>query len=107
MASETHPETQLMEPGSGAVPVAELMGEELSYLRLSVLSGQSRLDNLITRPAGAEAGPRLRRLYEYIKPWRVQIIGESETKYLQSAPARLREKRVRDVAAPGTSPASS
>src|SRR5207253_9950883 len=28
-----------------------------------------------------------------------QIIGESETKYLQSLPARLREKRVRDVAA--------
>ena len=39
MESETHPETQLMEPGSGAVPVAELLGEELSYLRLSVLSG--------------------------------------------------------------------
>ena len=37
--------------------------------------------------------------YEYIKPWRVQIIGESETKYLQSLPPRLREKRVRDVAA--------
>ena len=36
--------------------------------------------------------------YEYIKPWRVQIIGASETKYLQSLPPRLREKRIRDVA---------
>ena len=41
---------------NSSVPVAELLGEELSYLHLSVLSGQSHLDNAITHLAGAEAG---------------------------------------------------
>ncbi len=84
MESDTHPETHLMEPGSGVVPVADLLGEELSYLRLNVLSGQSHLDNLITHPRVQKPGLAFAGYYAYIKPGRVQIIGESEAEYLKT-----------------------
>ncbi|HUP46697.1 MAG TPA: HPr(Ser) kinase/phosphatase, partial [Thermoanaerobaculia bacterium] len=60
--------------------------------------GDDGLDRVIARPRVQKPGLAFAGYYEYIKPWRVQIIGESETKYLQSLPPRLREKRVRDVA---------
>ncbi|MFL6193111.1 MAG: HPr(Ser) kinase/phosphatase [Thermoanaerobaculia bacterium] len=72
------------EPASGSVRVAELLGEELSYLRLGVLSGESHLDNLITHPRVQKPGLAFAGYYEYIKPGRVQIIGESETEYLKT-----------------------
>src|SRR5687768_6013903 len=56
------------------------------------------MDRVIARPRVQKPGLAFAGYYEYIKPWRVQIIGESEIKYLQSLPPRLREKRVRDVA---------
>jgi HPr kinase/phosphorylase len=68
----------------GAVPVADLMGEELDYLHLSVLSGESHLDNQITHPRVQKPGLAFAGYYEYIKPGRVQIIGESEAEYLKT-----------------------
>ncbi len=79
---------------NGAVPVAELMGEELSYLRLSVLSGGSHLDNPITHPRVQKPGLAFAGYYEYIKPGRVQIIGESETEYLKTLTEEERHERL-------------
>jgi len=66
---------------------------------LKLVTGSDGLNRDILRPRVQKPGLAFAGYYEYIKPGRVQIIGESETKYLQSLPARLREKRVRDVAA--------
>ncbi len=66
-------------------------------LTLNLLTGGDGLGRMIIRPRVQKPGLAFAGYYEYIKPGRVQIIGESETKYLQSLPARLREKRVRDV----------
>src|SRR3954465_5972132 len=79
--------------------VRSLLNGELDELALKIVTGDDGLDRTILRPRVQKPGLLFAGFYEYIKPWRVQIIGESETKYLQSLPARLREKRVRDVAA--------
>jgi len=78
-------------------PVETLVSDELDDLELEILTGADGLDRIILRPRVQKPGLAFAGYYEYIKPGRVQIIGESETKYLQSLPARLREKRVRDV----------
>lgn len=79
--------------------VRTLLEPELEDLALKLITGDDGLDRIIARPRVQKPGLAFAGYYEYIKPWRVQIIGESETKYLQSLPPRLREKRVRDVAA--------
>ncbi|MCU1244860.1 MAG: HPr kinase/phosphorylase [Acidobacteria bacterium] len=79
--------------------VRSLLSGELDDLALKLVTGDDGLDRVILRPRVQKPGLAFAGYYEYIKQWRVQIIGESETKYLQSLPPRLREKRVRDVAA--------
>jgi HPr kinase/phosphorylase len=69
-----------------------LLEEELDYLHLSVLSGESHLDNLITHPRVQKPGLAFAGYYAYVKPGRVQIVGESETEYLKT----LREKERRE-----------
>ncbi len=80
-------------------PVQILLSPELEDLHLQLVTGGDGLDRVILRPRVQKPGLAFAGYYEYIKPGRVQIIGESETKYLQGLPARLREKRIRDVAA--------
>ena len=65
------------EPISGRVGVAELLGEELAYLRLKVLSGEKHLDNLITHPRVQKPGLAFAGYYAYIKPGRVQIMAKA------------------------------
>jgi HPr kinase/phosphorylase len=77
--------------------VETLLSPELEDLALKLITGDDGLDRTILRPRVQKPGLAFAGYYEYIKPGRVQIIGESETKYLQSLPPRLREKRVRDV----------
>jgi HPr kinase/phosphorylase len=79
--------------------VRTLVSGELDELALKLITGDDGLDRVIRRPRVQKPGLAFAGYYEYIKQWRVQIIGESETKYLQSLPPRLREKRVRDVVA--------
>jgi HPr kinase/phosphorylase len=78
--------------------VRSLLANEMDELALKLVTGDDGLDRVIARPRVQKPGLAFAGYYEYIKPWRVQIIGESETKYLQGLPPRLREKRVRDVA---------
>ena len=78
--------------------VASLRSGVLDDLQLKLVTGDDGLNRVIARPRVQKPGLAFAGYYEYIKPWRVQIIGASETKYLQSLPPRLREKRIRDVA---------
>ena len=81
------------------VEVGTLLSDELEELDLEVVAGEDGFERPILRPRVQKPGLAFAGYYEYIKPWRVQIIGESETRYLQSLPPRLREKRVRDITA--------
>ncbi len=84
-------------PGSTKEPVSvevtELLGPELSDLRLKVLCAEDHLDRSISHPRVQKPGLAFAGYYAYIKPGRVQIIGESETAYLNTVPQK--ERRVR------------
>ncbi|MDY7093117.1 MAG: HPr(Ser) kinase/phosphatase, partial [Acidobacteriota bacterium] len=82
-----------MEDSTASVEVRELLGEELADLELSVLSGESHLDNRITHPRVQKPGLAFAGYYAYIRPGRVQIIGESETEYLKTLPSEQRLER--------------
>ena len=75
------------------VRVGELLGEELSDLRFEVLGGHRYLDRRITHPRVQKPGLAFAGFYRYIKPGRVQIVGESETSYLQGLAPDVRLER--------------
>ncbi len=62
--------------------MSELLGQELIDLNFTVLCGSGHLNNRITHPRVQKPGLAFAGYYDYIKPGRVQIIGESETKFL-------------------------
>lgn len=80
------------------VEVKELLSAELSELHLRVLSGDSHLDNLISHPRVQKPGLAFAGYYAYIKPGRVQIIGESETEYLRTLDDEERHRRFEHIA---------
>lgn len=80
-----------------AVLVSELLSEELEPLNLTVLSGESHLDNPITHPRVQKPGLAFAGHYAYIKPGRVQIIGESETEYLLTLTDEERQERLEKI----------
>ena len=86
-----------MDPNA-SVQVSELLSEELGYLHLKVLSGESHLDNRITHPRVQKPGLAFAGYYAYIKPGRVQIIGESETEYLKTLEDDERQLRLDTIA---------
>jgi HPr kinase/phosphorylase len=86
-----------MDPNA-SVQVSELLNEELGYLHLKVLSGESHLDNRITHPRVQKPGLAFAGYYPYIKPGRVQIIGESETEYLKTLEEEERQLRLDTIA---------
>lgn len=76
-----------------SVTVRDLLDPELAPLKLTVLSGEAHLDNRIDNPRVQKPGLAFAGYYAYIKPGRVQIIGESETEYLKTLPAEDRAER--------------
>lgn len=85
--------------GAGHVEVSELLGSELLDLKLKVLSGEGHLDRRITHPRVQKPGLAFAGYFEYIKPGRVQIVGESELEYLRTVGSAERSERFRAIAA--------
>lgn len=83
----------------GFVEVTELLGEELQDLKLEVLCGEGHLRNRITNPRVQKPGLAFAGHYPYIKPGRVQIVGESELSYLKTLEARERRERFSKITA--------
>ncbi|MEZ5331299.1 MAG: HPr(Ser) kinase/phosphatase [Thermoanaerobaculia bacterium] len=79
------------------VRVGELLGEELSDLRFEVLGGHQYLDRRITHPRVQKPGLAFAGYYRYIKPGRVQIVGESETGYLRGLEPAVRSERFENI----------
>lgn len=80
------------------VLVSDLLGDELTDLKLKVLAGESHLDNRITNPRVQKPGLAFAGYFDYIKPGRVQIVGESETAYLATVSAAERRRRFEIIA---------
>jgi len=79
------------------VEVTELLGAELQDLHLKVLAGEAHLERRITHPRVQKPGLAFAGYYAYIKPGRVQIIGESETAYLKTVDRRERRRRFEKI----------
>lgn len=62
-------------------------------------SGEQHLDNRITNPRVQKPGLAFAGFYEYIKPGRVQIVGESELGYLATVGEVERRVRFEQIAA--------
>lgn len=82
-----------------SVEVRELLGEELQDLRLEVLTGSHHLRNKILHPRVQKPGLAFAGHYPYIKPGRVQMIGESEATYLATLDPADRKERFRQITA--------
>lgn len=80
------------------VEVRELLGQELTELQLTVLSGESHLDNRITHPRVQKPGLAFAGYYDYIKPGRVQILGASEKMYVDTLEPEKRTERFEMIA---------
>ena len=81
------------------VEVRELLGQELADLHFTVLCGNSQLDKRVTHPRVQKPGLAFAGYYDYIKPGRVQIIGESETKFLLTLSAETCRERFEHITA--------
>jgi len=81
------------------VEVGELLSGELGELRLEVVTGADHLDNRITNPRVQKPGLAFAGYYPYIKPGRVQIIGESEVEFLATLAGGVRADRCAAIAA--------
>ncbi len=81
------------------VLVSELLGDELSPLNFQIHSGSGHLDQRILNPRVQKPGLAFAGYYDYIKPGRVQIIGESEIAYLKTLPDEQRSERFRAITA--------
>ncbi|MGB5881838.1 MAG: HPr(Ser) kinase/phosphatase [Thermoanaerobaculia bacterium] len=80
------------------VSVSELLGQELADLDFSLLCGESHLDNRIINPRVQKPGLAFAGYYDYIRPGRVQIVGESETEFLKTLSAERRQERFEHIA---------
>jgi HPr kinase/phosphorylase len=91
----------VVDPASteAAVAVGELLRDELSDLELRVLCSPQRLSDLITHPRVQKPGLAFAGYFAYIKPGRVQIIGASETEYLNTVAPAERRRRFEHITA--------
>lgn len=81
------------------VEVRELLGSELDDLDLEVLASEGHLGRRITHPRVQKPGLAFAGYYRYIKPGRVQIVGESETNYLKELDTSTRNERFESITA--------
>jgi HPr kinase/phosphorylase len=74
-----------------ALPVRELLCEELAAIQLTLVEGRSGLDRLLTFPRIQKAGLALTGDLTKLKPGRVQVLGLSEVTYLEelAEPTRI------------------
>lgn len=79
--------------------VSELLGQELSRLKLTAIAGHQHLDNRITHPRVQKPGLAFAGYYSYIREGRVQIIGESELAYLSTLTEQQRHERFDKITA--------
>jgi HPr kinase/phosphorylase len=78
-----------------AIPVRELLSEDLGDLRLLLVAGGTGLDRSLTHPRIQKAGLALTGPLDKLQPGRVQVLGESEISFLEHLPEPERISLVR------------
>ena len=80
-----------------AIPVRELLSEELADLRLTLVEGRGGLDRLLTHPRIQKAGLALTGPIDKLQAGRVQVLGLSEITYLEQLPEAQRAALVQGL----------
>lgn len=79
------------------IHVSELMSEKATPLALQVVAGREGLTNRINFPKIQKPGLALTGFTQYVKPGRVQILGESELAFLMQLDQPRREEVLRQL----------
>ncbi|HZN56141.1 MAG TPA: HPr(Ser) kinase/phosphatase [Candidatus Polarisedimenticolaceae bacterium] len=94
-------------PDSSAIPsmtVGELLTDDAAAaLSLTLVSGADGLDNVVDRPRIQKPGLALAGFLEYVHPGRIQILGKSETSFLQERAPAERARIVSQLCRQGVS----
>jgi HPr kinase/phosphorylase len=78
-----------------AIPVRELLSDELADLRLVLAGGEAGLDRSLTHPRIQKAGLALTGSLEKLQAGRIQVLGESEISFLERLPEAERTALIR------------
>jgi HPr kinase/phosphorylase len=81
-------------PGT-SIRVRELLSEELSELRLTLVGGRAGLDRALTHPRIQKAGLALTGPLDRLQPGRVQVLGLSEISFLEQLPSAQRSDLIK------------
>ena len=78
-----------------SIPVRELLSEELSQIRLTLVGGRSGLDRLLSHPRIQKAGLALTGALDRLQSGRVQVLGLSEMSFLDQLAGAQRDDLIR------------
>lgn len=81
------------------IHVSELLSDTATPLNLHVIAGREGLTNRVNFPKIQKPGLALTGFTQYIKPGRVQILGESELSFLMQLDQQRREEVLRQICA--------
>jgi HPr kinase/phosphorylase len=84
---------------AATLTAAILRTPALAHLELRVVAGESGLGRAISWGRIQRPGLALAGFMPYIKPGRIQILGESELNYLDTMPAEVRGERIEAICA--------
>ena len=79
------------------IHVSELLSDKASHLNLQLVAGNEGLNKQINFPKIQKPGLALTGFTDYVRPGRVQILGESELAFLKQLDAGRREEVIRQL----------
>jgi HPr kinase/phosphorylase len=79
------------------IHVSELLSDKASHLNLQLVTGKEGLSKQINFPKIQKPGLALTGFTEYVRPGRVQILGESELAFLKQLDSQKREEVIRQL----------
>jgi len=85
------------DPTGPTLKVRDLLSEELSEIRLTLVAGESGLDHPLTHPRIQKAGLALTGPLSQLQPGRVQILGLSEITFLEQLSSADRSELVQGL----------
>jgi HPr kinase/phosphorylase len=77
--------------------VAELLSEKAAHLNLQLVTGKEGVQRIISMPKIQKPGLALTGFTEYVRPGRVQILGESELAFLAQLDGNRRAEVIRQL----------
>ena len=85
------------DPAGSSLKVRDLLSEELSEIRLSLVAGEAGLDHLLTHPRIQKPGLALTGPLSQLEKGRIQVLGLSEISFLEQLPEAQRSVLVQGL----------